>query len=59
VRAGAYRPPLPNAPKGPAVTLFETHLAVADLARSSRFYEDVVGRLPALREPERNVASTG
>jgi lactoylglutathione lyase len=36
--------------------LFEAHLAVADLARSTAFYRDVVGLQPALEIPERGAA---
>jgi lactoylglutathione lyase len=36
--------------------LFETHLSVSDLARSVRFYRDVVGLRAALEVPERDVA---
>jgi lactoylglutathione lyase len=36
--------------------LFETHLAVADLARSVSFYRDVVGLPVALEVPERGAA---
>lgn len=36
--------------------LFETHLSVADLARSVAFYRDVVGLSPALDLPERGAA---
>jgi ribosomal protein S18 acetylase RimI-like enzyme len=37
-------------------TLFETHLAVADVDRSVAFYRDVVGLLPALELAERSAA---
>ena len=40
----------------PVVGLFETHLTVADLARSSAFYRDVVGLPLALDLPERGAA---
>src|SRR3982750_1326775 len=36
--------------------LFETHLTVADLERSTRFYRDVVGLPVALEVPERGAA---
>jgi lactoylglutathione lyase len=36
--------------------LFETHLTVADLARSTAFYRDVVGLPVALELPERGAA---
>jgi lactoylglutathione lyase len=36
--------------------LFEAHLTVADLDRSSAFYRDVVGLAPALEMPDRGVA---
>jgi lactoylglutathione lyase len=36
--------------------LFETHLLVADLDRSTRFYRDVVGLPVALEVPERGAA---
>jgi lactoylglutathione lyase len=36
--------------------LFETHLTVADLARSVTFYRDVVGLPVALEVPERGAA---
>jgi hypothetical protein len=36
--------------------LFETHLTVADLARSVSFYRDVVGLPVALEVPERGAA---
>jgi len=36
--------------------LFETHLTVADLARSVEFYRDVVGLPVALELPERGAA---
>ena len=36
--------------------LFETHLTVADLDRSTRFYRDVVGLPVALEVPERGAA---
>ncbi|MEZ5290865.1 MAG: VOC family protein [Vicinamibacterales bacterium] len=36
--------------------LFETHLTVADLDRSARFYEEVVGLEPAYRLEARRVA---
>jgi lactoylglutathione lyase len=36
--------------------LFETHLTVRDVARSSAFYEEVVGLAPALAIPERDAA---
>src|SRR5689334_3420802 len=36
--------------------LFETHLPVADLERSSAFYADVVGLEPAYAVPERGAA---
>jgi ribosomal protein S18 acetylase RimI-like enzyme len=40
----------------PATTLFEAHLAVADVERSAAFYREVVGLLPALDLPERGAA---
>ena len=40
----------------PVQGLFETHLTVADLDRSVRFYRDVVGLPPALELPERGAA---
>jgi lactoylglutathione lyase len=40
----------------PVQGLFETHLTVADLDRSIRFYRDVVGLPPALELPERGAA---
>jgi lactoylglutathione lyase len=36
--------------------VFEAHLTVADLDRSTDFYRDVVGLAPALRLPERGAA---
>src|SRR3954451_1154923 len=36
--------------------LFETHLTVCDVARSTAFYRDVVGLELALDLPERNAA---
>ena len=35
--------------------LYETHIPVADLKRSSAFYRDVVGLIPAFTQPERGV----
>ena len=40
----------------PVVGLFETHLTVADLARSVAFYRDVVGLPLALELPDRGAA---
>src|SRR5947207_11725360 len=40
----------------PVRGLFETHLTVADVDRSIRFYRDVVGLSPALEMPERGAA---
>jgi lactoylglutathione lyase len=40
----------------PVRGLFETHLTVADVARSTEFYRDVVGLPVALDLPERNAA---
>jgi lactoylglutathione lyase len=40
----------------PVRGLFETHLTVADVGRSTDFYRDVVGLPPALDLPERNAA---
>jgi lactoylglutathione lyase len=40
----------------PVAGLFETHLTVADLARSTTFYRDVVGLTLALDVPERGAA---
>jgi lactoylglutathione lyase len=40
----------------PVRGLFETHLTVADLARSVTFYRDVVGLPVALEVPERGAA---
>ena len=40
----------------PVRGLFETHLTVADVARSTAFYRDVVGLPLALDLPERNAA---
>ena len=40
----------------PVRGLFETHLTVAAVARSTAFYRDVVGLAPALDLPERNAA---
>ncbi|MDQ2674237.1 MAG: VOC family protein [Chloroflexota bacterium] len=40
----------------PVRGLFETHLTVADVARSTEFYRDVVGLPLALDLPERNAA---
>ena len=37
-------------------SLFEAHLPVADVARSVRFYRDVVGLEPAYDDAERGVA---
>jgi len=36
--------------------LYETHIPVGDLARSSAFYKDVVGLVPAFTQPDRGVA---
>jgi lactoylglutathione lyase len=36
--------------------LYEAHLPVADLETSIAFYRDVVGLIPAYRQPERGVA---
>ena len=35
--------------------LYETHLPVGDLGRSTAFYRDVVGLTPAFAQPERGV----
>jgi lactoylglutathione lyase len=35
--------------------LYETHLPVSDLGRSTAFYRDVVGLIPAFSQPERGV----
>ena len=40
----------------PAEGLFETHLTVADLARSVAFYRDIVGLETAYEIPERGAA---
>jgi lactoylglutathione lyase len=40
----------------PVAGLFETHLTVADLARSTTLYRDVVGLSLALEAPERGAA---
>ena len=40
----------------PVRGLFETHLTVADVGNSTRFYRDVVGLPVALDLPERNAA---
>src|SRR4051812_48383750 len=39
-----------------ATALFEAHLTVADLARSTAFYSEVVGLEPAYVVPERGAA---
>jgi lactoylglutathione lyase len=36
--------------------LYETHLPVGDLDTSVAFYRDIVGLIPAFRQPERGVA---
>lgn len=38
------------------MTLYETHLPVANIDASLAFYRDVVGLVPAFRQPERDVA---
>ncbi len=43
------------APKA-MISLYETHLPVSELARSSAFYRDVVGLVPAFAQPHRGVA---
>ena len=43
-------------PPTPVRGLFETHLTVADVARSTEFYREVVGLPVALDLPERNAA---
>jgi lactoylglutathione lyase len=43
----------------PVRGLFETHLTVADVARATEFYRDVVGLPVALELPERNAAFLG
>ncbi len=40
----------------PIAGLFETHLTVRDVGRSSAFYRDVVGLAVAIEVPERNAA---
>jgi len=37
-------------------SLYETHLPVSDLARSSTFYRDILGLVPAFAQPHRGVA---
>ena len=46
---------MPSA-RTPVRGLFETHLTVADVSRSTEFYRDVVGLPLALDLPERNAA---
>jgi lactoylglutathione lyase len=40
----------------PMITLFESHLTVADMPRAIAFYRDVVGLEPAFELPERGAA---
>lgn len=47
---------MPGSPAAPVRSLFESHLTVRDLRRSTDFYRDVVGLEAAYEIPERGAA---